>query len=384
MQSSPVLPSVTLGTFVPGIPYVGSIGLWLFTALAGPLVVIAGVGAIMALAAARGGTRRAGIVIAIAGVVTAIAAGIVVSRHAGIARSEGVTLNVLATLLPRAGGGVGAVPNDTATYATADGHDLRLDIYRPLNGGGRQAPVAIHIHGGGWSEGDRFTKAANLRSFANHGYVAVSVDYDLATPARATWNTAGPQVACAMSWIAANIAKYGGDPDRLFAFGESAGGSLALATTYAAADDGAVSSCGGSLPHTLAVAALAPPVDLHEFYGNPDPIGGRRARRMVSDYLGGSPTNHPERARTVSPATYITPGAPPTLIVLSENDRLVPIGGTLQFIDRATQAGIPFRVVRFPLADHGSAALFFSVVNQTWLQVVQQHFCRHGGACAAG
>jgi acetyl esterase len=90
---------------------------------------------------------------------------------------------------------------------------------------------------------------------------------------------------------------------------------------------------------------------------------------------------YPERMRAVSPATYITAAAPPTLIILGENDRLVPIDGTLQFIDRATQAGIAVHAIRFPLAGHGAAALFYSVVNQTWLQALQQHFCRSGGAC---
>lgn len=378
-----VLPAsiLALGTFVPSIPYVGSIGLWIFTALAGPLMIIAIVGAVFALAGARRGAGLAGVGIALVGVITAMAAGIVVARHAAFAEASGVRVNLLLTVVPRAFGGVSAVPDDTTVYTTADGHDLRIDIYRPTSRDAALAPVAIHIHGGGWIEGSRAVRAANLRWLAAHGYLAVSLDYVLATSSHSTWNRAGPQVDCALSWIAANATMYGGDPDRLFAFGESAGGTLALATAYAASGGAATSSCAGRVPKIRAVAALAPPVDLTAFYQNSDPIGGSRARRMVGWYLGGSPTTYPERMRAVSPATYITPAAPPTLIVLSENDRLVPIDGTLQFIDRVTQAGIPVRVLRFPLADHGAAALFYSVVNQTWLQVLQQHFCRNGGAC---
>jgi acetyl esterase/lipase/peptidoglycan/LPS O-acetylase OafA/YrhL len=378
-----VLPASILafGTFAPGIPYVGSIGLWVFTALAGPLMLVALTGAVFALAAARRGARRAGVAIAIAGALTAMAGGVVVASQAGLAEKSGVRVNLLTTVVPRSFGGVSAVPDDTAVYTTAEGHDLRIDIYRPTSGGDTLAPVAIHIHGGGWTEGSRTVKAANLRWLAAHGYLAVSMDYVLATPSHPTWNTAGPQVTCALSWIAANATTYGGDPDRLFAFGESAGGTLALTTAYAAADDAAASSCGSKVPKIRAVAALAPPVDLDAFYQNADPLSGPRARLMVGWYLGGTPTAHPDRTRAVSPSTYITPAAPPTLIVLAEDDRLVPIAGALQFIDRVTQAGVPVRVLRFPLADHGASALFFSVVNQTWLQVLQQHFCGSGGAC---
>ena len=144
----------------------------------------------------------------------------------------------------------------------------------------------------------------------------------------------------------------GGDPDRLFAFGDSAGGALALTATYAAAAGVAESSCGGTVPRVRAVAAEYPAVDPTTFYENSNPLFRGLARQMVGGYLGGSPREYPERARFVSSATYVTPEAPPTLIFLVENDHLVPIAGALDFIKRAERVGVNVQTVRFPWADH--------------------------------
>ena len=190
-------------------------------------------------------------------------------------------------------------------------------------------------------------------------------------------------MACALAWTASHAAAYGGDPDRLFAFGDSAGGALVLTTTYAAAAGVAESSCGGTVPKVRAVAAEYPAVDPVTFYENTDPLFGTLARRMVGGYLGGSPAEYPERARFVSSATYVTPEAPPTLIFLVENDHLVPIAGALDFIKQAERMGVTVQTVRFPWADHVFNLQYASVANQAMLQIMLQHFCRHAGGCNA-
>jgi acetyl esterase/lipase len=375
-----VVPSALLacGTVVPRIPYLSTAGAFYFPTFAGPFFVAGLIGAALAFLAARLGARRTGVVFAALGILTAAVAGVVIARHASIASANGAQVNIFAALVPR-GIDQGAAPDATVTFTRAVNQDLRLDVYRPTTPNG-VAPVAIYIHGGGWIRGDRAQQAANLRWLADHGYLVVSPDYVLATEDGATWNTASSQIACALTWITAHATRYGGDANRLFVFGDSSGGALALTTAYAAAAGAATSSCGGTVPAVRAVAAQIPAVDPVTFYENPDPALGGVARRMVRQYLGGNPAEYPERARLVASTTYVTPNAPPTLILLADNDHLVPIEGALQFIDRATQAGVPLHVVRFPWADHGVALQYYSVVNQAWLQLMLRHFGRYGAA----
>jgi acetyl esterase/lipase len=379
-----VLPSaaLALGTFLPAIPYLGTAGSALLPLFAPQILVVALVGGALALAARRLGARHKGSILAVVALLAAASAAIVIGRHVRVASSNGARVNLLASLVPR---GLGSANADaTVTFTKVDGQDLMLDIYRPSLAPGTLAPIVFYIHGGGWILGDRKMQAANLRWFAEQGYLAVSPEYVLANAKRATWNTAASEVACALAWIGANAATYGADPDRVFTFGESAGGALALTTSYAAAGGTATSSCGGTVPRVRAVSAEYPAVDPVTFYENTDPLLGGMARQMVGEYLGGSPREHPARAQAVSSASHINPQAPPTLVFIPDNDHLVPIAGALRFIDEATRAGVSVRTVRFPWADHAVNLQYHGVTNQAMVRITLQHFCQHGGRCDGG
>jgi acetyl esterase/lipase len=373
--------ALALGTFFPAVPYLGTAGSLVLPLFAPQIAVVAVVGGALAIAARRLGARRTGTLLAALAILAAVSAGTVIGRHMYIASSYGARVKLLAAVVP---GGLGAgAPDETVTFTRVDAEDLELDIYRPNNVSGTLAPIVFYIHGGGWILGDRRMQAANLRWFADRGYLAVSAEYVLATPTRPTWNTASAQVACALAWIAANAAAFAADPERVFAFGESAGGALALTVSYAAAGGTATSSCGGKVPTVRAVAAQYPALDPVTFYENSDPLLRGVARRMVGEYLGGGPSEHAARARSVSSASYITPQAPPTLIFIPDNDHLVPIAGALRFIDEATRAGVSVRTVRFPWADHAVNLQYHGVTNQAMVQLMRQHFCQHGGVCGS-
>ena len=367
--------ALAVGTFVPAVPYLGTAGSALLPLFAPQVLVAALVGGALAVSA----RRRAGTALAIVGLLAAAAAGFVMERHARVGSINGAHVNLLAALVPRGLGS--ATPDATVTFTRVDGQDLELDIYRPKAAPGTLAPILFYIHGGGWIAGDRTMQAANLRWFADRGYLAVSAEYVLANETRSTWNTASAEVGCALTWITANAPTYGADAERVFTFGESAGGALALTLGYAAAANTPMSSCGGNIPRVRAVSAEYPAVDPVTFYDNPDPLLGGMARQMVGQYLGGSPSDFPVRAQAVASASYINPQAPPTLIFIPDNDHLVPIAGALRFIDVATRAGVSVRTVRFPWADHAVNLQYYGVTNQAMVQITLQHFCQHGGRC---
>ena len=105
-----------------------------------------------------------------------------------------------------------------------------LDVY-PLEAGSRQ-PVVIFVHGGGWVQGDK----ANLQRapafegfFRDRELVLVSINYRLlrhADSPSATFRDQPTDVAAAVRWVHDNIAGYGGDPNRIFLLGYSAGAHI--------------------------------------------------------------------------------------------------------------------------------------------------------------
>lgn len=105
--------------------------------------------------------------------------------------------------------------------AYGPGNTERLDIF-PANRPG--APVLLFIHGGYWRALSKADSAFMAPALTAAGACVVVLDYDLA-PA-VTLDHIVDQCRRALAWLHGNIADYGGDPQRLFASGSSAGGHL--------------------------------------------------------------------------------------------------------------------------------------------------------------
>src|SRR5438132_4586732 len=107
----------------------------------------------------------------------------------------------------------------------ADKADERqvLDVYAPENA--KNLPVVFWIHGGGWQTGDKKSVQIKPQFFMDKGFVFVSTNYrllpnvDMATIFR--------DIAKSIHWVHDHIAEHGGDPNRLFVMGHSAGAQLA-------------------------------------------------------------------------------------------------------------------------------------------------------------
>jgi acetyl esterase/lipase len=104
-----------------------------------------------------------------------------------------------------------------------------LDVFAPETAGGPR-PVFVFIHGGGYTgghkrEGDNFFYDNIMLWAVRHGMVGVNATYRLA-PQHA-WPAGAEDVGAAVRWAIDNIAKFGGDPKRIFLAGHSAGGTHA-------------------------------------------------------------------------------------------------------------------------------------------------------------
>lgn len=108
--------------------------------------------------------------------------------------------------------------------ASRAGQPIRVRIYRPRAEGA--LPVLVYYHGGGWVIGNIEAIDRSMRLLADVAKVmVVSVDYRLApeNPYPASWDDAED----AFDWAVANAGRLGGDPARICAGGDSAGGNMA-------------------------------------------------------------------------------------------------------------------------------------------------------------
>jgi acetyl esterase/lipase len=112
-------------------------------------------------------------------------------------------------------------------------------------------PVMIYVHGGGWRKGDKARVGNKPEFFNSKGWVFVSINYRL-IPQVAFPENVG-DVACAIDWVYRNIYRYGGDPDRIFIMGHSAGAHL---VSLVATDPIYLEECGRGLKDIKGVISL--------------------------------------------------------------------------------------------------------------------------------
>ncbi len=129
-------------------------------------------------------------------------------------------------------------PGDAAPLGNTPSENcLYLNVWRPRNATGKHLPVMVWIYGGGFVNGGSSPSVYDGYRFAQDGLVFVSFNYRLgrfgffAFPALLKEQQGQPlgnyafldQIA-ALKWVQQNIGQFGGDPNQVTIFGESAGG----------------------------------------------------------------------------------------------------------------------------------------------------------------
>ena len=99
----------------------------------------------------------------------------------------------------------------------------RLDIYRS---GQAPAVVFVFIHGGAWRSGRSKDFATPAEMFLAAGAHYVVPDFAWVQDVGGNLMVLANQVRRAIAWVYENIARFGGDPDRLYVGGQSSGGHL--------------------------------------------------------------------------------------------------------------------------------------------------------------
>lgn len=192
---------------------------------------------------------------------------------------------------------------DSIKIAPEHGFRGEGDLFLPENPDG--APVALVIHGGGWTAMDKKTLTPLSILLTECGYAALSVNYRLVTDD--PWPACGDDCVRAGEFLlsAGHPAMKELDRSRILVVGASAGGHLAL-------------WAGLQLPSSKvrAIISIAGPSDLVMQRDKWD-----KGTEFWEKFVGGAVTD--EKLLAASPASHVKPGAPRLLCIHSTNDRLV-------------------------------------------------------------
>jgi acetyl esterase/lipase len=347
---------VVLGGYLPDLPTIGRFGVYLTTDLLA--VIAASIFALVPvlIALRMGGGRYTRLLGAL---VLAILGGTLVAGGAlaVTASTNGATFDPFRQVV--AGPTDVGNPAQRLDIATADGTVLHADLWSGTHAQGLDAglaPALVFVHGGGFVGGELGMRPWLYRAVNDAGFSVLDIEYRLAPPPR--WRDAPGDVLCALAWVREHGTSLGIDIERVVIAGDSAGGSLALVAGYIAGRDpgtvpmGITSSCGGAPVVPAGIVAIEPAADLEGIWQDRT-ISDGDGSTFPEAYIGGTPSQFPERYDAASPFSLINEDVPPTLIVSGANDHLVRQVRVQSIVDALQQAGAHYPYIVIPFADHG-------------------------------
>src|SRR5271166_1186467 len=215
--------------------------------------------------------------------------------------------------------------NRNLTYCNSQ----KLDLYIPRGAATRPLPIALYVHGGGMTAGDKSDiNPVFLNALGSAGYAVAGVNYRLAPGSR--FPTQLEDVKCAIRYLRAKAPSYGLNASEMFAFGTSVGGQLAalaaLTGSHSAYDVGPYPSEPSSL---LAVADIFGPANLTERASGFSPSG-------IEQVFG---RNDHRDLVLASPTHFVAPNSPPILLVQGIDDTKVLKSQSLELYKDLEAAG---------------------------------------------
>lgn len=253
--------------------------------------------------------------------------------------------------------GIGAHVFLDVPYCSNGGDRHKLDLYLPNR---RAFPVVVFAHGGAWVCGDKALHADLGTFLAKHGIGAVLLNYRLAPHVCHPAPT--QDLARAFAWTWKHIGLYGGDPNRLYLCGHSAGGhSVSLLGT----DETFLAAEGLGFEHVRGVIAVSGVYKIHW--------------NITLARLGFVFRNTDRRA--ASPFWNVKTGCPPFLVLHASKEIWTLSNQAYQFHEKLLRHNCAsslvvapgedhntiIRTVSLPTSPHGDAIVNF--IHEEWVSV---------------
>ncbi|HEX8610664.1 MAG TPA: alpha/beta hydrolase [Telluria sp.] len=226
----------------------------------------------------------------------------------------------------------GSALRSGSALAYGDNVRHKLDVYSPEDS--TAAPVVVFFLGGNWTRGEREDYAFVGRALASRGIVAVIPDFRLHP--EVSYPDFLDDSARAVAWTVREIARYGGDPKRLFVMGHSSGAYNAAMMALDA--------------QWLAKQGMQPAA-LRGWIGLAGPYDFLPIENPVTKPVFHFPNTPPES----QPINHARAGTPPALLIAANSDKLVdPVRNTRAMAAKLRGKDVAVQELYFDKVSHAT------------------------------
>jgi acetyl esterase/lipase len=239
-------------------------------------------------------------------------------------------------------------------YGGAADPARRVDLYLPA---GKDFPMVVFAHGGGWREGDKNLRVAGADVYANigrflagQGVGTAVINYRLLSSV--TWQQQIDDVAQAVVGARKALVERGGHASSLFLMGHSAGAQL---VTRVALDPAPLARAGASSSMVCGVIPVSgAALDLTDqrtwdLGADPEYYRARFGTHSGNDWQ-----------KAASPLTFLRPGAPPFLVIYASAESKALRRQSEWLVEKLRDAEVPVYPVVVPRSSHERIVLALS------------------------
>lgn len=240
-------------------------------------------------------------------------------------------------------------------YKTVGERKLAFDVYYPETQGDKGCPVIVYTHGGGWAAGSRFNAsrgqfAGLFKTLIKKGFCVVSVDYRLCKKGGAVrMRDCVIDSKDAVRFLVKNSEDLNIDPERLFVFGDSAGGHIAqmllLTPPGLLKGDDELAEVDYQIAAGLSWYG---PCDFEkqDLFNHDDRADFKD--RFGPRILGRGEVTPEEKLRLyreMSPINYLKKDSPPLMMIQGDKDTTIPVKHAYYMKKRAEMLKAPVKVM---------------------------------------
>lgn len=232
----------------------------------------------------------------------------------------------------------------------------KFDLYLPADGSKDTYGLAVYLHAGGFTTGDKADDKEMLQWLCSKGYVAAGINYTLRDDAHPEANvySQSEEIKASIPFVVEEAGKLGYNVDHMAIAGGSAGGCLALIYAYRDA-------ASAPVPVKMVFEAVGPssfyPEDwkCYGFHQNAEAaalmFGVMAGKEIKPEMFGAS--EYDALVKDISALLWVDENTVPTVMAYGKHDKFQPYEGSVRLDKALTENGVPHEYIVFPHSGHG-------------------------------